>query len=348
MNRFERMFGILLRLHADNPVSAPALAAAFGVSTRTIYRDIDVLCASGVPIYAEQGRDGGFKLLEDYFLPPLMFTREEGIVLLTSLTLLRSLPVKPFSGEIEAVTHKLLSALPDRLRGILANADRLIGFEHLPHDIFHPETNVAAEAETSPRAVTVAQVIDVALRGILEGRSLSMEYRAPHRAVKTTQLRPVGLFLDRGRWYVVGMALKAPDQQRLWRADRVLNVRTGTLVASTDDAFDVRMLLGRKWLAEAMATWATYAPVKIRLTRAQANRLQEDWYYRHAQFEDVDDGAVLMTFGEAERALVFELLRWLGPGAELIEPTAWREAFRDELVQMLGAYGKEPQGDHHS
>jgi predicted DNA-binding transcriptional regulator YafY len=336
MKRFERMFGILLRLHVDRAVSAAALAVVFGVSRRTIYRDIEILCGSGVPIYAEQGREGGFRLMEGYFLPPLMFTRDEGVVLLTSLAMLRSLPTKPFGAEMEAVTGKLLSALPDRLRSVLADADKFIGFEHLPHDIFHPETHEVIEA-VPPDHATVEQVIDTTLRCILEGRAISLEYRALHRDAKLVHMRPVGLFLDRGRWYVVGMTLKKPDAQRLWRADRVLSIRAGG-VTQMDDTFDVRTLLGREWLAPAMASWRESAPVKLRLTQTQAIRLQQDWYYRHAQFEDAGDNRVMMTFGEAEASLVFELLRWLGTGAELIEPRAWREAFRAELAQMMTAY----------
>ena len=76
--------------------------------------------------------------------------------------------------------------------------------------------------------------------------------------------------------------------------------------------------------------------LKCRIHRAE--RLQRDWYYGHAQFEDCGAGEVRMTFGENDQDFVFELLRWLGTGAELIEPQAWREAFRDELRAMLTAY----------
>lgn len=337
MKRFERMFGILLRLHVDRTVSAVELAAAFGVSRRTIYRDMEILGTSGVPIYAEKGREGGFHMAEGYFLPPLMFTRDEAVVLLTSLTLLRSLPVKPFSGEIGGATRKLLSALPDRLRNVLSKADRFIGFETLPHDVFHPETNAVHEEDTRLRSITEEHTVDTVLRCIFEGHSLSFDYRAPHRDVKTIHMQPVGLFLDRGHWYLVGALLKAPHIQRLWRADRVLSIHVSSSAEHPAEAFDVSTLLERQWLASAMATWRANAPVKLRLTRAQALRLQEDWYYRYAQFEALDD-AVVMTFGEAESSLVFDLLRWLGPGAELIEPKAWRDTFRQELVQMLATY----------
>jgi predicted DNA-binding transcriptional regulator YafY len=95
-------------------------------------------------------------------------------------------------------------------------------------------------------------------------------------------------------------------------------------------------------LREAMDRWRRQAPVTIRLTRAQADRLRRDWYYHHAHFAPVDAEAVVMTFGEDNRETVLELLRWLGPGAELLEPADWREAMRADLRRMLASYSRDP------
>jgi predicted DNA-binding transcriptional regulator YafY len=100
----------------------------------------------------------------------------------------------------------------------------------------------------------------------------------------------------------------------------------------------VRNHLGRAWLREAMAQWARSSPVKIRMKRDQAERLAADWYFRFAQFEASGVDATVMTYGENDRASVLELVRWLGPGAELLEPAAWRATLRDELRAMSALY----------
>jgi predicted DNA-binding transcriptional regulator YafY len=112
-------------------------------------------------------------------------------------------------------------------------------------------------------------------------------------------------------------------------------------LVAVQQAFDVREVLGRNWLASAMDDWRKRAPVKIRLSCRQTERLQRDWYYRHAYFEPETAEQVVMSFGEQDPAIVLELLRWLGPGAELLEPQAWRDRMREELRQMLACYTSE-------
>lgn len=72
MNRLDRALGILLMLRSGAIVPAAELARRFEASPRTIYRDIETLSAVGVPVYAEMGRRGGFRLAKRCFLSPIM------------------------------------------------------------------------------------------------------------------------------------------------------------------------------------------------------------------------------------------------------------------------------------
>jgi predicted DNA-binding transcriptional regulator YafY len=224
----------------------------------------------------------------------------------------------------------------------LTKAGRLIGFEETPTDMFlHPELE-AQELAAETRTMTEDSVITVFLQSLLEKRAVALHYRSPYNPeASSPAIIPRGLLWDRDRWYLIGPKVGGKDEPRLWRADRVLAIKPDKLLPDSDSGFDVAALLGRQWLGTAMARWAEETPVTIRLTPAQAGRLKRDWYYGHARYEALPGGDVLMTFGESRRDFVFELLRWLGPGAELVEPEAWRADLREELKVMVGQYEVE-------
>jgi predicted DNA-binding transcriptional regulator YafY len=343
MQRFDRILGILLFLRSKQSVSASELARHFEVSTRTIYRDLETLSILGVPLYAERGRQGGVRLLQGYFLPPLMFTQSEAIALLLGLTLQRSLRAIPFPTEIEMAEKKLLAALPDTLRSLLTKAEKLVGFEKAPSDIFHPEPEYQEPPVLAmPREqadLHQSKTISTFFQAVLDGNLVLMQYASPYRTHTSEVLaEPLGLLWDRDRWYLAGRPAEQERPLGLWRADRVIQIKPRQPMVTVQNEFDVRELLGRNWLQSAMEQWRHLAPVKIRLSCAQAGRLQQDWYYRHANFEPITENQILMTFGEQNPTVVLELLRWLGPGAELIEPNAWRERMREEIKQMLASY----------
>lgn len=337
MNRLDRSLGIVLMLRSGKTVSASELARRFEVSPRTIYRDIETLGAVGVPVYAEIGRDGGFRLLDGYFLPPVAFSIGEATSLVVGVALLQRLHAKPFESELESAQHKLLAAVPDHLRSVLAQVQRLVGFEDVPHDSFHPERPAAEPVESAE--LSESQVITTFLQAIIARHAVKIDYRSPYSRERESQaLAPYGILGDRNRWYLVGRSIERDRPPRLWRADRVISITPHPSQVNMPASFDIHHLLGRKWLAEAMAQWIEEAPVVIRMRPAQADRLKQDWYYRHARFEDVSTQEVIMTFGERDRQMVFELLRWLGPGAALLAPEAWRAAFAAEMRALLTAY----------
>ncbi len=114
MNRFDRVTAILIQLQAKRVVSGPALAEQFGVSLRTVYRDLRTLEEAGVPLIGAHGV--GYSLVEGYRLPPVMFTREEATALLTAEKLASQLT--------DAPTARLSGAAMDKLRAVLRRADR--------------------------------------------------------------------------------------------------------------------------------------------------------------------------------------------------------------------------------
>ena len=110
MNRTDRLYAIVeeLRAVAPRPRSARWLAGRFEVSARTIERDISALQQSGVPIWAEPGRTGGYCLDKARTLPPVNLTPGEAVALAVAL---RQLDGTPFLADAGTALRKLVTAM---------------------------------------------------------------------------------------------------------------------------------------------------------------------------------------------------------------------------------------------
>ncbi|MCU0439203.1 MAG: YafY family transcriptional regulator [Raineya sp.] len=107
--RLSRLTAILTQLQAKRLVTAKMLADKFGVNIRTIYRDIRALEDAGVPILVEEGK--GYKLMEDYRVPPVMFTESEAYALITAEQLILKNKDISFAKEYSEAITKIKSVL---------------------------------------------------------------------------------------------------------------------------------------------------------------------------------------------------------------------------------------------
>jgi len=123
MRPADRLFQIVLMLGRGRVVTAKTIAERLEVSERTIYRDIQDLMASGVPIEGEAGV--GYILRRGYQLPPLMFDEEELEALLFGVGVARSWGDAALGQAAERILAKIDAVLPERLRPVL-DSQRLV------------------------------------------------------------------------------------------------------------------------------------------------------------------------------------------------------------------------------
>lgn len=127
LSRTERLFALTEVLRARRTgVIAEELAERFGVSLRTIYRDLAALRRAELPLEAERGRGGGYALARHYNLPPVNFTAREAAVLIAAGEFLGHMRVLPFSKTLRQATDKLRGALGSkRQRELQGQLERL-------------------------------------------------------------------------------------------------------------------------------------------------------------------------------------------------------------------------------
>src|SRR6185295_4257033 len=124
MRRADRLFQLTLLLGRGKILTGDRLAERLGVSKRTVYRDIQDLSRSGVPIGGEAGV--GFRLREGYHIPPLMFTPEEIQALVFGARLVQSCADEGLHAAAEDVLAKIDAVLPAHLKPILEDPALLV------------------------------------------------------------------------------------------------------------------------------------------------------------------------------------------------------------------------------
>jgi predicted DNA-binding transcriptional regulator YafY len=146
VRRADRLFEIIQFLRRAELVRARELSAALEVSERTIYRDIQDLIASGVPIEGEAGV--GYVLKPGFDLPPLMFSEQEIEALVLGARIVESWADAKLAAAASDVIAKVQAVIPDRLQGYMANTALLAP----PHHYMEPISFDVAELRRALRS----------------------------------------------------------------------------------------------------------------------------------------------------------------------------------------------------
>ncbi|WP_285775722.1 WYL domain-containing protein [Microtetraspora sp. NBRC 13810] len=206
MNRTDRLYALVEELRAISPRcrSARDLAARFEVSVRTIERDIAALQESGVPIYPQPGRRGGYALDKDMSLPPLNFTPAEAVAIAVALGRAGQ---PPFARHARSALRKVVAAMPGRDGDEARELATRVRFVEAAED-----AGAAAASAQAARAIEDA---------LLHRRVLRIGYRDAKGEVTARDIEP-GVFLGGlgGLWYLVGWC-RLRDDVRVFRLDRI-------------------------------------------------------------------------------------------------------------------------------
>ncbi|MBB5104345.1 helix-turn-helix transcriptional regulator [Streptomyces spectabilis] len=201
----DRLLSILLLLQTRGQVPAHELAERLEVSVRTIYRDVEALSASGVPVYAERGRHGGIALLPGYRTDVTGLTADES----------RALFLLAARGAHAALG--LDAALGSALRKVMA----ALPAPHRPAaELTSRRVLVDAERWTrGPGAGLPVDHLGVLQDAVFADRRLRVRYRHSGASEpRAYTLDPYGLVSKAGVWYLVA---DSGGEPRLFRADRV-------------------------------------------------------------------------------------------------------------------------------
>jgi len=322
--RADRLLSILMLLQARGRMTAGQLAAELEVSPRTIYRDIDALCISGVPIYADRGRDGGYALLDSYrtSLTGLNESEVRALFMLSIPSPLRELGV---GGELEAALRKLVAALPAARRED----------ERRVRERFYLDARWWFQGgEPVPHLATVHEAV-------WQDRRLEVRYRLRVGHVLDVEQRvaPYGLVAKAGVWYVV---YAYRERVRALRVSDLSHARVLEGGFRRPDGFDLAAFW-EAWCARVEGDRPVYQ-VRARVAPHIAADLA--WYLGEGRYRAVLSSppqpeaggwiTVEWAFESLEEAR--SRLLALGGAVEVLAPLALRRSMEDYGRQIVSRY----------
>ncbi|MFD4909288.1 helix-turn-helix transcriptional regulator [Kitasatospora purpeofusca] len=339
--RTARAISLLLLLQARRSMTGAELAAELEVSERTVQRDVLALAEAGVPVYADRGRAGGYRLLDGYRTRLTGLDRAEAEVLL-----LAGLP-----GPLQD-----MGLADPALAARLKVTGELGGAPAAGARRFH------LDAPGWFRDAPVPPLLAEVARAVWGGRVLRARYRRRPEADPVERvLRPSGLVLKAGTWYLVARPDGSGGEpggsgeegeaaaHRVYRVDRLLAAEPSERRFTpdrTEEDFD----LAAFWEARAagFARSLLRETVTLRLGPpglALVPRLLEPLAAREALAsagEPDGQGRVTVRLPVESLDVGYEEVLRLGPEAEVLEPPALRQRFAEAAARAAALYGVPP------
>ena len=333
--RASRLLSIQMLLQTRGRMSATQLAAELEVSPRTILRDIDQLSATGVPVWSDRGRDGGFQLREGSRTQLTGLTDKEAQALF--LAGLPSAATELGLGHESASAQlKMLASLPSALQ----------------HDALRVSERLHVDTLDWFRGNTAPEHLQSVADAVWNQRPITMRYES-WSGINDRQVKPLGLVLKAGVWYVVALAVSADKQTnkpepRTYRLSNILNLSVQDKVFKRPKRFD----LAKFWQAatKRFETDIYTATATVRLTARGIKLLKQVSPAIHqaitqtAAPDPLRDGWSLADIPIESISHATNQLLALGVDVEVLAPAGLRASVAG-VVRELGAMYREPIAD---
>ncbi len=317
--RIHRLLELIGLLQAGRGYNAEGLAQACGVSRRSIFRDLDLLRQSGVPVAFDETREC-YRIPGACLLPPTNFTADEALALLVLCHELGNGAGLPFLGPARSAAVKLESALPARLRDQLRDVVAAVKIQPAPNNPLEGRKPVYEQL----------------LEAIANRRNVRIRYGSLQEQKEiTTRLSPYRMFFSRRSWYVVG-------RWSIHRAKRTFNLGRILQLEPLEDRFQVpRGFSIERYLRNAWHMIPERGPdreVLVRFDRLVAQNVAEVHWHKTQRVEFRDDGS--LDFRATVSGLN-EISWWIlgyGDQAEVIAPPELRKLVAARARRMAERY----------
>lgn len=298
--QMNRLFEIVYMLLNREAVTARELAEHFGVSQRTIYRDVDALSLAGIPIYTQKGKGGGIRLLPDYIFNKFIFNEQEQNEILSALQGLAGVR----AAEPDPILQKL-SALFNR------NIIQWLAVDF--SDWSDANRGVFSNCKTA----------------ILESRLAEFDYYGSCGEMTHRRIEPTQLWFKANAWYLKGYCLLRQDI-RLFKLSRVRNL------IITDESFSERHPTAGTLKTPPSGRQRSNVTLKLKIAPEMTYRVYDEFGEKYT--EKQPDGSFVVSVTWPEDDWVYGTILSYGEYIEVLEPAHIREILKAKLLKIAEKY----------
>ena len=300
--QIDRLIQIIFLLLRHENITAKQLAQDLGVSTRTIYRDINTLSIAGIPITSQKGYGGGLSLLEGFALDKSYFTQEEQSNIIQALQILKS------------------SNYPDADRTL----NKVAGlFSHtLQSDWLEIDFSYWGSPEKERRNMTALE------RAVINKYVIKFTYYNSELTITEQTVEPLKLLFKSHSWYLIAFSRRR-EEIRTYKLSRIRNLQI------TDQLFD-RTLPADFSLTPAYQEEYNIPLFKLRFSEKIAYKVYDE--FQEEYIKKLEDGTLEVSFRDELSDWTFLYLLSFGEYVEIIEPVEARMLLKEKAQKILALY----------
>lgn len=304
--RLDRLYAITLVLANGGKTTAGALAERFGVSVRTIYRDLEALDLAGVPIVAVQGTGGGVSLMDGYRVDGGYFSRRE---------------LNDLASTLRGIAP-LLSGT-----GLVTAAGKVDGLRREVPDDPSDGSPVTLNFDAWREDGVFKAALELLVACIREENAVEFTYTSlkPERSHRIVE--PLTVVFRGGNWYLSAWCRTRKDYR--WFT-----------ISRLEDPRRVSSRFHRRQRLDAMPrdTGFHEPPVRLRLALTPGGAVRARPYISGGTDEATEDGRIIAVVEWPANEWLYSFLMGLGPDAEVLEPPEIRSEIRRRLNAAAELY----------
>lgn len=312
MAKAERLIELMITINAKRDFTVGELAAEFGVSKRTILRDLQTLEHLGFPLYSEVGAAGGYHVLKERVLPPITFSESEAKALFFAYQSLQFYRDLPFQQESVSALKKLLNCLPTDVQHSITQLQSKVVF-------WTPDRHC--------HSPLLKNLFDI----VIAGSSVTISYSSQHHASLRT-IVPIGLYAMNGLWYCPAYCLHA-KAVREFRVDRIAEILETAPLPT--EKYPVYASI-HEYLAQ-MEVGLDYH-IQIQLTETGVKRCETEFLLARGLTTSSQGGFIDMFIRKETLEWLAEYLLPFGKHAAVLAPVELKELIQSKIRELQNHY----------